>query len=289
MGSPHISVGSATTIGGPTSFDFTGIEPVGWAQAEVHGVGFADAGTLSAKINLSGPGAWFGRINSRFHDVFTVTVPGVTPGTPGVMSFIYYVDGVADAIGVPGETPAQDFSVATVTLGMNKYVSDGGTPALPILEQLGSDTFEVINSQSLGGDAVGQYSFNFDDVVSFDVPFEYGVPLALQTTLSIAVATDNDFIQVLFGPYREIWGGGVIENIFVDLFNTAELVAIVNPLQPNATVTGVNFDYSSLVTDSIPQVPIPPALWLLASALAVVRLQSERIFRPRATAACRAW
>jgi hypothetical protein len=168
-------------------------------------------GTLKAKINLSGPGARQAGISSRYHDVFTVITPGVAQGTPGTMTFAYHVDGIADAIGVSGEATDDDFSVARASVRMLKYTSDGGTPPSPVLENLGTQSFEVLGSQDFGG-LVNNIDFTFDELLTFEVPFEYGVPVALETQLTLTLLTDNDFIQTLPSPYREIWGGGVIEN-----------------------------------------------------------------------------
>jgi hypothetical protein len=213
-------------------------------------------GTLKAKINLSGPGARQAGISSRYHDVFTVLTPaGVAQGDPGTMTFAYYVDGIADAIGVSGETVGDDFSVARASVRMLKYTSDGGTPPSPVLENLGTQSFEVLGSQAFGGGLVNNIDFTFGELLTFEVPFEYGVPVALTTELTITLLTDNRFLQTLSNPYREIWGGGVIENIYVDTYNTAELIAIVNEEHPEADVTGVNFDYSPLVMASIPPIP----------------------------------
>ena len=275
--SPHRSVADEVTIGGATAFDFSATAAPIYPAGEMDASGFADFGVLKAKINFSGPSAILASVRSDFNDIFTVSPPpGVAPGTPGALSFVYFVDGIGDATGLPGETPTEDFSVATVGMLVVKTVSDGSNPPSPVLALQESDFFEVIGSQSLGGGVVNQVDFSFARLISFDVPFEYGVPFALRTQLAIVVETDNDFIRALFNPYREIWGGGVIENIFVDIFNTAKLTAIVNETNPEAEVHGVSLDYSPLVTDTFPMIPEPDSLWLLTLALAVLVAKRSR-------------
>ncbi len=106
--SPHISVGGETNVGASTSFGFVANNAIGWSPAELDAFGYSTlGGAMGAKINLSGPSAIKAGIGTRSHDVFTVVPPpGVAQGTPGTMTFHYYVDGIADAIGLSGQTIA---------------------------------------------------------------------------------------------------------------------------------------------------------------------------------------
>jgi hypothetical protein len=205
LGSPHITVGGETTEHAATSFVFDAHEPAGWTPSELHATGDADFGMLGVSLELFGGTAIQANVWSISHDVFTVAAPeGVAPGTPGTMSFVYLVEGLVAATGSPIEPPANAFSVATLSLQMIKYVSDGGAPPTPVSEPLEGDSFEVINSDSLGGDVPDMESVNVRRHVSIDVPFEYGVPLALRSTLGVAAFTNNTFVQSLSSPYREL-------------------------------------------------------------------------------------
>ncbi|MDJ0785867.1 MAG: hypothetical protein QNK05_03610 [Myxococcota bacterium] len=249
--SPYISVGSESNVGGPTSFAFSANNAPNWTFAELDSFGFSNlAGTMGARINLTGGSAIEGAISTGQNDVFTVIAPpGVAQGTPGVLTFVYHVDGVADVTGLPGQTPARDFTIVSVGMKVDRVLPNGNTPPAPTYDNVGIESFEAVGSAALGGGVVNQVDFDFDHVFQFDVPFEYGVPIAVRTSFTIRVWTDNTFIRALFNPYREVWGGGVVQNVFADSTQTAELVALVNPVHPNAAVLGVSSDYTALVTD----------------------------------------
>lgn len=268
--SPHVTVGSETTEGAPTSFEFTAYAPVNWSSAEMHGTGTASFGSLGATLSLSGPSAREASVYATFHDVFLVSPPlGVAPGTPGTMSFVYLLDGLADATGLPGETPDDDFPIALVQMTMREWMSNGQEPPAPISELLGTASFEVVSSTALGGGVVNMVSFDFLHWATIEVPFEYGIPIALQVLMRIGAFTDNDFLRLESNPFGQIWGGGVVQSVYIDASNTVQLVAIVNDEHPEAAVTGVSVDYSSLVTDTTPA-PEPSARALGAAAVAVV-------------------
>jgi hypothetical protein len=266
--SPHISVGGLSTIGGPTQFDFTANAPENWSPSEVYGVGEAELGALDVHLELSGPSAVQAQIKASFQDIYTVEPPtGVAPGTAGTMTYVYEVDGIGEAIGIDDVLPTSDFSVATVSVSMTKYTPDDTVPPRVILEALGETSFSIMNSEDFSGTRNNNLSSSFAEQILIDVPFEYGVPVALLTTLKISAFTDNDFVRALSSPYRELWGGGVIQSIEVETRRGVELVAIVNADQPGATVVGLHTDYSSLVTGTVP-VPEPSARWLHVVALA---------------------
>lgn len=66
----------------------------------------------------------------------------------------------------------------------------------------------------------------------------------------------------------------------VDFLNTAELVAIVNPDDPAASITGVNLDYSAFVTATEPAVvPLPAAAPMLAVAIGLLGFARSRVAR----------
>jgi hypothetical protein len=171
--SPHVSVGSEINEGTPTSFEFTAHAPADWSPAEMRGTGTASFGSLGATLSLSGPSAMQASVYATFHDVSLVSTPlGVAPGTPGTMSFVYLLDGLADATGLSGETPEDDFALALAQLTMREWMSNGQEPPTPTSELLGLGSFEVVSSHALGGGVVNMVNFDFDHWVTIEVPFE---------------------------------------------------------------------------------------------------------------------
>ncbi|MAE60953.1 MAG: hypothetical protein CMJ49_06295 [Planctomycetaceae bacterium] len=261
---------SDSTLGGPTGWDLTvtsnlALESPGTA----HGTGFADFGVLKTSLNLSGPGAKFGGAGSAFHDVFTVaTPPGVAPGSPGDMTLVYLIDGNASVTSTPGASPISTFTsdVASISMSVARYSSDGSGGV--IFDGTDTRYMKLIGPESLDGTAV-VFVPHPPDLLTFTVPFNYGEPIGLTTNLVARAFADNRFLGQQSNPFFLNYGGGVIQNVFIDYFNTAELVAIVNEDHPDVTITGVSStDYSSLVTDTIPAiVPVPSAVLLFGSAI----------------------
>ena len=270
LGSPHITVGSETNEDDATTFDFHAHEPAGWTPSDLDVSGIARFGILGATLELSGGSALEGRVASTFHDIFHVAVPsGVAPGTPVTMAFVYLIEGSAEVIGLPDLVPGSDFPVVKISLNMIQYGSDGGAPPMVVALPLGFESFEVVGSLDLPGTVTNTVRVDFRHWVSIDVPFEYGVPAPLRTTLSIEAFTDNTFIRSLSNPYRELWGLGVVQSVVVDAPEAAQLVAVVNEAHPEVALSGVALDYSLLMTDTTP-VPEPSAQALGAAAIAVV-------------------
>ena len=270
---------SSSNGANPTGFNLTVTSNFALeSEGTAHGTGFADYGKLGATLNLSGPGAREASSVATFHDVFTIATPfGVTPGTPGELTYSYLVDGFSSVTSAPGETPISSFasSVAGVRMTMYKWTPDGnGSAAAELIDR---HTVELIGPEDLDGTAV-ILTNNPGLFMNFTVPFNYGEPLALTNILAVNATADNRFLGQQSNPFFLGWGGGVIENVYNNYLNTAELVAIVNEAHPDVAITGVSStDYSSLVTDTLPSsVPIPAAAWLFGSGLVVLVSISRR-------------
>ena len=243
---------------------------VGAFAGQVDGTGNAKFGTLGAKVNvLDGSGAQDGFASAGFNEIFTVAPPaGVAPGTQGSMSFFYLLDGETiidynattlgdDRINGTVSPWAPDFLavmrfniVQRTATKTTRVLSD--TRALMSLDDLPTGT------ASTGGPANAVLSHA---LISGNVTFNYGEPFALSTELRV-----DGFVDQGSGaadtPY--------INEVTVDFLNTARLVAIVNEDHPDAIVTGLGGNYSQLVTDTAPQVPLPAAAWLFTSALLLI-------------------
>ena len=121
------------------------------------------------------------------------------------MTYVYEVDGTGEAIGADDVLPNSDFSVATVSDSMTKYTPDDTVPPRVIPEALGETSFSIMNSEDFSGTSNSSLSSSFAEQILIEVPFEYGVPVALLTTLKISAFTDNAFVRALSSPYRELW------------------------------------------------------------------------------------
>lgn len=98
-------------------------------------------------------------------------------------------------------------------------------------------------------------------LISADITFNYGEPFILETHLRV-----DGFVDTGSGsadtPY--------VNSVTVDFLDTARLVAIINPVHPDAEVNGLGGSYNHLVRSDVPAVPIPAAGHLVGSALLIL-------------------
>ena len=255
--------------GAPTSFSASleKVDGVGAYAGQVDGSGFATYETLGASVSVvDGSGVHDGYTTAAFNEIYTVAPPaGVAAGTPGSMTFNYFLD---------GETIV-DYNAAV--LGddrINGTVHPWAPDFLAIMrfslwKRSGPDTGPVLNENRVlmrlddlptgaifpGGphNAVLSHA-----LISAEVTFNYGEPFALLTKLRV-----DGFVDQGSGGANTPY----VNEVSVDFLNTARLVAIINDAHPEAEVTGVAGSYGHLVRSDVPAVPVPAAGWLFGSAL----------------------
>ncbi len=233
------------TIDGATSASGESISNGGMFEGE----GFADFGILKAKAKISGPQGGYSRVSSRFNDIFTITNPAVTPGTAGTMRMGFHVEGHSNATYVPNVPIDPGFMIGSVSFFAFSALDDDSSITH-------NDNLRLqYDGSFLAGDKVAAAPFPLI-ALSFDVPFVYGDPVAVQVSL-YARAEGNPFS-----------GSKPIDSVEVNFFNTAQLVGVVLDDVPNVAIAGQSgFDYASLVAETLPAVPEPSSLALLAVGL----------------------
>ena len=274
--SPDLSRIIESTLNGATTVSFTANEPQNYSLGEISGYGHADFTSLGASFEMTGSSAREALVIVTSHDVLTIAPPtGVSVGTPGSMTLVYQITGATyrtihlGASPAPGRSPSS--SMASFGIGARTYGEDPGTGALSSTSHGGYSETTLSYSDAIAyaaGDVFAPTQGSFIPTATIEVPFVYGEPLPLEVSFSIRGETDRTDPSFIFNPYGEQRGERLIGDLSMDFSNTAALIAIVNEEHPTTMITGVNHNYSSLVTATIPNpVPVPPAVWLFASAL----------------------
>ena len=252
-----IPLSGAANFFGPTTHSFTGTsDPTFSTDGEVQGDAFANFGTLRAKVELFGPAARNGSSRAMFSDNFTPG--GGAIGTPDEMTFVYSFDGRATIDLNRLDPPPATTSIASAVMSASKFLP--GQSGVRVDE----------HRKDLSGYTPVSGAFTYTNspppaAVTLTVPFVYGETFSVLTDLTVHASADNRIIQVQFGPYFERWGGGAIDRVVVDYFSTANLIAIVNQTNPNFSLTAESgTDYGLLITDTIPEIPEPTTLAILA-------------------------
>lgn len=276
ISSPDLSRGEVITISGPSSLNFSADAPENYSPGEIAGFASAEFGSMKARFDMMDGNAWKAEILTQANDIFTVAAPNLgLEGTPGSMTFVYSVTGHTNATVHIGATanpnrPA-DYTVASYGLSLTQYAPGASPSDAPVGTLLGSyarasQTYAPLVARAAGGAEIPTDPVN-DPLLTFEVPFIYGEPTALFVQFQIRAELDRDRFTRL-NPFRVLAQEYVIDDHFMDFSNTTSLTAIVNEQYPEASVFGVNTDYSHLVVATLPApVPLPAAVWLLAAPI----------------------
>lgn len=272
-----------------TRADGTDLQTLGWVDATA----IADFGTLKAKsLNNIGSTSHV-KVGASFHDVYTVhSSGGLAPGTPGLATWVFNVSGSVTLVYDPIAYQAfldtgQSLAVANLAamgLSMTKFSPNGsgGTTQDTFFESkiiVAREDVAAFGPKTVTNG--GFYNvFLPNGHYSFDIPFNYDEPFGLNTAFSIESWTPSQFIGQRSNPFFLDYGFSIFSEMEVDFLNTAELVAIVNPDDPAASITGVNLDYSAFVTATEPAVvPLPAAAPMLAVAIGLLGFARSRVAR----------
>lgn len=271
---------SVTALLTSTRANGTDLQTLGWVDATA----IADFGTLKSKSLNNIGSTSHAKVSASFHDVYTVNSSGgIAAGTAGVATWVFNVSGSVTLVYDPIAYQAfldtgQSIGVANLAamgLSMTKYSPDGtgGTTQDTFFESkiiVAREDVAAFGPQTVING--GFYNvFLPNGHYSFDIPFIYGEPFGLETAFSTEIWTPSRFINQTSNPFFLHYGFPIFSEMEVDFLNTAELVAIVNPDDPAASITGVNLDYSAFVTATEPAVvPLPAAAPMLAVALGLL-------------------
>ncbi|MEQ8661545.1 MAG: hypothetical protein RLW62_12055 [Gammaproteobacteria bacterium] len=280
---------SVTALLTSTRADGTDLQTPGWVDAKA----VADFGTLKAQSSNNIGSTSHVRVGASFHDVYTVqSSGGIAAGTPGVATWVFNVSGSATLVYDPIAYQAfldsgQSIDVPNLVamgLSMTKFSPNGNGST----SQEAFSTSRIIVARedvaAFGPDTVtngGFYNvFLPNGHYSFDIPFIYDEPFALNTAFDIETWTPSRFLGQTSNPFFLRYDFPIFSAMEVDFLHTAELVAIVNPDDPAASITGLNLDYSAYVSAAAPAVvPLPATAPMLIVGIGLIRFMRSRIRR----------